>query len=387
MSTVAFIIVEMPINSNVCVPPITTEDLSNLPDNTELIELILDSDEVWTVVPRFIGTGETGRFVTGYFKISDNTISIHARRSQNGIPGELEFIEDAELDERPVKVGEIWDQTLFFEEPDAETLEWLREAINYEMTWMSKGEDPKESFIDWADEPFSHKADGLPECAHSNLTSHFKPPNLDIGLVCCNDCEIPLAVKTGEGSIYTYEDIGSTDFLGLPEPESNHQIRIVPVERNNGVSNSEIVLHFMLRLAMIETDFLDLYARGEQNGMLICMGNATVGYAMWSEVGDYIALQQRYIHSAFRRKGLGTILLKAWYDYVDVDWYYTIRSNVAARRSLKSAGHLQDNIARPATMLGSRDSLDPANSSPGFVDRMTRESVPGLSIEDIRDNL
>lgn len=358
-------------------PPVSIEDLPALPDDTSEIEQVAARDDVWTVLPRSFGDADAGRFVNGYFTVSGLEISIFARTQDDGVTGDFSFIESAELDQRPVKVGELWNQSLIFEDPDGVTVEWLRERLNYETCWLSTGEAPAEPFHEWAEEPYSHEAAGMPECDHTALTSPFKPPKLDIRVICCEACEMPIAFEMDDGEIVKYDEIVSTDFIGLPSPRSNDHTRGVAVSPHGELTNPEVTLHFLSRVAMLETGSLDLYVRDEQNGYLLCFGNAVVGYAMWSEVGDYVALQQRYILPPFRGNRLGTVLLEAWYDYIDAETYYTIRSNEVARRSLRAAGHLDAGIAKPGTMLGSGDSVDPADFSPGYVDRLRRGMASG----------
>jgi GNAT superfamily N-acetyltransferase len=355
--------------------PITIEDLSSLPDNSAEIESIVESDDVMTVVPRFMGTAETGRFVTSYFEIKDTTLSLYSRKSARGLPGEIEFIESIELDHQPERVGGIWDQTLFFEEPDGEAVEWVKQRANYETIWLTQGDPPSESFFEWATEPYSHEATGLPDCEDHEMTKGFQPPNIDINIICCPKCEMPLFATAGGTEPYSTDEILQASFVGISSAEEETDVRGVPVEAGGSVSNREIALHILTRYAMLETDRMDLYVRDDQKGYLILMGDLIVGYAMWSEHGDYTALQQRYLLPDFRGNRLGTVLLEAWYDYIDSDWYYTIQSNEAARKSLEASGHIDQDTARPANILSSRDTNDPARISPGFVDRQRRQSL------------
>jgi hypothetical protein len=357
--------------------PITTDDLDTLPDNTTLIENLAANDKITTVVPRFLGTEDTGRFVTAFFTFhgtNGTNVTLYTRTHNTDSESSLEKQTTINLTNEPIILGDLWNQTILIEAPDIESIEHLKQRAEYDTYWLSLGHDPGLSFNEYKREPFPSTPTGLPDCDHTKAEDPVKTPNLDMTVTMCDDCGIPLAVATDNGGLEAHNTI-SAEFAGIPV-DDDHPVRSTTTTPTGPLTNAEITLHVLSRYANVEQSHFDIYARNDRHGYLITLGSAVAGYALWNTFDDYPALQQIYIFPEFRGSHLGEILVRSWFDQLDAEHYYAIGPNDAGTATLSSLGHFDDDCATPATILSCSDTLDAGAVNASYTDRVRRGKDP-----------
>lgn len=348
--------------------PISVDDVGTLPDNTALIENLATEETVTTVLPRFLGTGEEGRFVSAFFVFHADRVTLYCRLYQSEGESSLTKTDSISLTTEPTVIGDLWDQTIFIEDADMQAIDLLKQRSEYETWWLSFGQHPEEPFEALRDDdPFEFVPNGLPECSHESVSRGRQVPNLDIVVVPCAECGIPLHVATDEGLQTNYTllreeflDVDSTggEFVGIP---------VLPEGK---VSNAELTLHLLTRFANVEQEHLDLYTRHGRLGMAFVHEEVAKGYVLWDEYNEIVALQQIYVLPQYRREGWAERFVEHWFEQVDCESYFAVEPNPAARAVHESIDHLSDGTARPATVLSCRDTLDLAEISSGYADKM-----------------
>jgi len=353
--------------------PIDTNDLNDLPDNTDLIEDLNQKDKITTVLPRFLGNNDTGRFVTAFFVFKGTSVFLYTRQRTSNGESSLEKQTRASLTNHPTILGDTWNQTILIEDEDIETVERLKQRVEYDTYWLSFGHEPAIPFDEYKHDPFGAQITGLPECDHTEAQDPVKAPNLDLTITLCKDCNLPLMVAS-PSEVFEVQEVLRPEYVGIPS--EGNPVKGKRVNPDDPLSNAEVSLHVLSRFAHVEQSHLDIYARNDDYGYLITLDNSIAGYALWNEFGDHVALQQVYIFPEFRGADLGEILVNAWSDQLDIDHYYAIGPNEAGLTTLEKAGHIDDGTATPATILSCRDTLDSSAVNASFADRVRRGDNP-----------
>lgn len=352
--------------------PIDTNDLDALPDNTALIENLVQKDGITTVLPRFIGTEDTGRFVTAFFIFQDKNVVLYARERDDNTSS-LEKQTTVTLTKSPTVLGDLWNQTILIEDQDIDTIEHLKQRAEYYIAWLSQGRDPAISFSEYKHDPFQADLTGLPDCDHTETQDPVQAPNLNLTVTLCEDCNIPIIVVTDEGA-FEAQDVIRSDYIGIPS--DGNTVKGKSTTPSDPLTNAEVALHVLSRFASVEQSYLDIYSRNGDYGYLITIDNAIAGYALWTEFENHVALQQIYLLPQFRGSSIGEILVNAWYDQLDADHYYAISPNEAGLTTLEKTGHLEDGTATPATVLACRDTLERTAINANYVDHIRRGDGP-----------
>lgn len=358
------------------VPIETLDDIEALPDNTNTIESLTNKDQITTVLPRFIGTESTGRFVTAFFIFHGDdaqTVTLYTRQRTNS-ESTFEKQTTASLTKTPTFIGDTWNQTILIETPDIDTIERLKQRAHYDTVWLATSHDPDITFDEFHSYPFNSIPAGLPDCDHTKTTDPAQTPNLDITVTLCQNCGIPLVVATPNGGLEAHNTL-DTEYIGIPTDEDT-PVRAKQTTPTDPLTNAEVTLHVLSRYANVEQSHFDIYARNDHYGYLITLHNSVAGYALWNEFNDHIALQQIYIFPEFRGAHLGEILVDAWYDHIDADHYYAIGPNDVGQHTLSQAGHLDGGTAAPATILSCSDTLDAGAVNASYTDAVRRGNDP-----------
>lgn len=353
-------------------PPIDTTDLDTLPDNTDLIENLNNKNEITTVLPRFLGTNDTGRFVTSFFIFQDKKITLYTRQRPHDGKSKLEKRESKPLSKAPTIIGDLWNQTIIIETPDINTVEHLKQRSEYDSYWLT-GYEPDIPFDEYKDDPFDTTPTGLPDCNHTETTDPVKTPNLELVVTLCDHCGIPLFLANDNGVVEARETL-SPEYVGIPTDDS--PAKSTTTTPHGTLSNKEITLHVLSRFANVEQPHFDIYARTNDHGFLLTIENSVAGYALWNEFEGHVALQQIYLLPPFRGTNLGELLVQAWYDDIDADQYYAIAPNDTGTATLENLGHIDNNIATPATILSSRDTLNAGAVNASRTDQTRRGNDP-----------
>jgi GNAT superfamily N-acetyltransferase len=353
-------------------PPIDTDDLDTLPDNTDLIETLNDKNKITTVLPRFLGTNDTGRFVTSFFVFLDKKITLYTRKRTQDEKSKLEKQASKTLSKEPTIIGELWNQTIIIETPDINTVEHLKQRSEYDSYWLT-GYESDIPFNEYKQDPFDSTPTGLPDCNHTQATDPVKTPQLDLVVTLCEDCGIPLFLANDNGVVEARNTL-SPEYIGIQHDDS--PAKSTTTTPHGNLSNKEITLHVLSRFANVEQPHFDIYSRTNDHGFLLTIENSIAGYALWNEFEGHIALQQIYLLPPFRGENLGELLVSAWYNHIDADQYYAIAPNDTGTATLEKLGHIDDNIATPATILSSRDTLDPGAVNASRTDQTRRGNDP-----------
>jgi GNAT superfamily N-acetyltransferase len=357
--------------------PISADDLKALPDHTSLIKDLADKPNIVTVLPRFVGTGDTGRFVTAFFIFhgSEATrVTLYTRIRTSDGKSTLEKRDEITLGYEPKIIGDLWDQTIVIKEDDIRPVEHLRQRCEYDTYWLVSGYDPGITYEEYKREPFPTNTKGLPDCDHTKADDPVKTPNLDLVVTPCGDCGIPLLTTTGPDPIEAWTTL-TADYLGLPTTGDPpvHGKRTTPA---GPLTNAEVTLHVLSRFANVEQSHFEIYARNDRYGYLVAIGDAIIGYALWNTFEGTVALQQIYVFPEFRGDNLAELLVDVWFDQLDADHYYAIGPNDAGLTTLSQAGHLDDGTATPATILSCRDSINPGEVNASYTDQIRRGDDP-----------
>lgn len=356
--------------------PVTPDNLEELPDNTELIESLNERDDITTVLPRFYGTEDTGRFVVAFFifhGINGQRVTLYTRRRSNGESGP-EKRTTITLENPPTITGDLWNQTILLKNEDITPIEHLKQRVEYDCYWLASGHEPAITFDEYSRDPFAFSPNGLPECDHTKADDPAKTPSLDITITLCEECGIPILVTTDDGWIEAH-NVLQPEFIGVPAGDENNPVRGTAVTPTGPVTNDEITLHVLSRYANGEQSHFDIYARNTR-GYLITLYDNVAGYATWNEFETHIALQQIYIFPEFRGGHLGEILVRSWFEQVDADYYYAIGPNDAGKATLSALGHLDDGTATTATILSCKDTLSPDEVNASYADQVRRGNDP-----------
>lgn len=232
-------------------PPIDTYNLDTLPDNTELIETLNDKNKITTVLPRFLGTNDTGRFVTSFFVFQNKKITLYTRqRTQDG-KSKLKKQASKTLSKTPTIIGDTWNQTIIIETPDINTVEHLKQRSEYDSYWLT-GYEPDIPFNEYKQDPFDTTPTGLPDCEHTETTDPVKTPNLDFVVTLCDHCGIPLFLANDNGVVEARETL-SPEYIGIPtddgpaknttttpprnpQQQRNHTTRSLPIRKRRTTS-------------------------------------------------------------------------------------------------------------------------------------------------------
>jgi hypothetical protein len=354
-------------------PPIQGSDLETLPDDTELVEDLASKPDVETVLPKFVGDADTGRFVTAFFVCKDQRIVLYARR-RDGDTVDFEQIESAPIGEPVGWVGTVWDQTLSFADDDVETVVTLRERAAYETHWLFSGSDPEESFESYRVDPLGHDPTGFTDCDHTPSGDSDPVPNLDITVSSCMDCNAPLFVMGSGDGTRAMEVLNAVHIGEAFGDDGIRGFRIVP---DGPVSGKEEALFVLSQLANNENPSVDRYARGGKQALLFLVGDQIVGYATWQHVGPHVTLDGIYLLPEFRGNGgLGETIVQAFYDEIEQDEYFVETPNEAAERAIARAGHLDTGVATPVATLACRDTTDASAPGAIYTDPRPRQFNP-----------
>jgi len=358
--------------------PVTPDNLDELPDNTSLIEKLAAKPNITTVLPRFYGIQDTGRFVTAFFVFhGDNgrKVTLYTRRRTSADESKLEKQTTITLTNPPTITGNIWNQTILIKNEDINAIERLKQRVEYDCYWLSSGYEPDIAFDEYSRDPFASTPSGLPECDHANVSEPAKMPTLDITVSLCEDCGIPLLLATDNGAIEAHNTL-KTDFIGVPAGDEQSPARGTTVTPAEPLTNDEITLHVLSRFANVEQSHFDIYARNNTYGYLLTLYDNVAGYAFWNKFDGYTALQQIYLFPEYRGSGLGELLVRAWYEHLGVDHYFAIGPNTAGTATLENLGHLDDGVATPATILSCKDTLNADQVNANYADQIRRGNDP-----------
>lgn len=353
--------------------PIEVDDVGSLPDNTELIENLSQAESITTVLPRFIGTEETGRFVTSFFVFKSQTLTLYTRRQADGQSG-LGKSNSIELTNSPIVTGDLWNQTVILTGDDVAPVETLNQRSQYETYWLSFGHTPAVSFKEYAHEPFPTDVGGHPDCEHTKPEDPTYAPGLEIPITLCEDCGIPLAVGHN-AQVYDARSTLEASFIGIPT-DSGSPAKSTTTTPHGAITDKEVALHVLSRFAHAEQSHFGIYSRSERMGYLLIIGDVVAGYVLWNVFGENIALQQIYLLPHYRGEGLGELLVRSWFDSMEADHYFAIGVNKAGSGTIGNLGHFDDGIATPATILSCRDTLDAGEVNANYADQNRRGNDP-----------
>jgi len=355
-------------------PPIQGSDLETLPDDTELVEDLASRSDVETVLPKFVGDGDRGRFVAAFFVVKGERMVAYARR-RDGDAVDFEQVAEGDVGEPVAWVGTVWNQTLLFADEDVDTVVRLRERAEYETHWLFDGSDPEASFESYRRDPLGHEPTGFEDCDHAPSGDSERAPNLGIDVSSCVDCNSPLFVMHDGDGTESREVLTS---LHLGESFGNdgtiRGFRVVP---DGDVSATEEALFVLSQMANNENPSLPRYARGGKHALLFLVGDQVVGYATWQHVGPHVTLDGLYVLPDFRGDGgLAETVVGAFFDEVEHQEYFVETPNDAAKRALSRAGHLETGVATPVATLACRDTTDASDPGAIYTDPRPRPYHP-----------
>lgn len=354
-------------------PPIQGSDLSTLPDDTAFVEDLAAKDHVDAVLPKFVGDGDTGRFVTAFFVLHDDTLTLYARRRE-GDSVDFEKITAAPVGKPVARAGALWNQTLSFDDDDVDAVVDLRERAAYETYWLFAGNDLTESFESYRLDPTTAPAPGFADCDHVPADEPEPVPNLGIQISSCAECDAPLFL-TGDGA--GTRTMAVLNAVHIDEAFGDSQIRGFRTVPDGEVSGREEALHVLSRLANNENPSLDRYARAGREALIFLVGDQICAYATWEHVDDRVLLRAIYVLPEYRGEGgLAETVVNAFYDEIDTDDYLVETPNEPGRRALARAGHLDTGVATPVATLATRDTTDAGDPGAIYSDPRPREFHP-----------
>jgi len=336
--------------------------METLPDDTDLVEDLAAKDDVETVVPYFLGDGDVGRFVTAFFVVSGETMTLYARR-RDGDAVDFERIDSTAVGEPAAWAGTLWNQTISFDGDDVAGVVELRERAGYDTHWLFAGSDPTASFDAYRRDPLGHAPTGFEPCEHQPGDDSGPVPNLGLQIASCTECGTPLFVTGDDTGTRTMEVLNAVHIGEGFGDDAIRGFRIVP---EGDVSGREEALHVLSRLANDENPSLQHYARGDRQALLFLVGDQIVGYAAWDHVGSDVRLCGFYLLPEYRGDGgLAETVVEAFFDEVEHDRYLVETPNDAGRAAISRAGHLDTGVATPVATLACRDTTDA--SDPGAI--------------------
>ncbi|WP_227130910.1 GNAT family N-acetyltransferase [Halorubellus salinus] len=355
-------------------PPIQGSDLETLPDDTDLVEDLASRPDVETVLPKFVGDEQTGRFVTAFFVVKGERMVVYARR-RDGNEVDFEQVDAGTVGEPLDWVGTVWNQTLRFADDDAETIVRLRERAAYDTHWLFAGHDPEESFESYRVDPLGHEPTGFAECEHAPSGDSQPAPNLGIDVSSCTECNAPLFVMHDGDGTRSMEVLNA---VHLGEAYGNdgtiRGFRIVP---DGPVSPKEEAVYVLSQMANNENPSLERYARAGKHALVFLVGDQVVGYASWQHVGSDVTLDGIYLLPEYRGDGgLAETVVQAFYDEIEADEYFVETPNDAARSAIARAGHLDTGVATPVASLACRDTTDATDPGAIYADPRPRPYHP-----------
>ncbi|NHN40398.1 GNAT family N-acetyltransferase [Halorubellus sp. JP-L1] len=354
-------------------PPIQGSDLETLPDDTDLVEELASRPDVETVLPKFVGDADTGRFVTSFFVVKGETMTVYARR-RDGDTVDFEQVASGEVCEPVGWVGTVWNQTLQFAGDDVATVVDLRERAAYESHWLFAGRDPEESFEDYRLDPLAHEPTGFVECEHTPSGENDPVPNLGIDVSSCSQCDAPLFVMGGGEGTRSMEVLNA---VHIGEAFGDDVIRGFRVVPDGPVSPKEEALYVLSHMANNENPSLPRYARGGKQALIFLVGDQIVGYATWQHTGPHVTLDGIYVLPDYRGEGgLAETVVQGFYDEVENDEYFVETPNEACERALARAGHLDTGVATPVATLACRDTTDASEPGAIYNDPRPRQFNP-----------
>ncbi len=350
-------------------PPITPDDLDELPDHTARLESLNDRSEVDGVLPRHLGNADLGRFVTTFTVISGQTVHLYCLlNSGDGFSFENVHSFRAEQD---IEVWEsLWHGKIAFRREDIEAARTLNRYEHAYGAQFSRGFNfpDFENIKDWADEHLTISPPGIPSCDHTE-GQRESVPKLPLEVLPCEDCGTPLKARYQESSIGSWETFLEEPWWDYSESEvlgGGKDLYFISKESSSQTTLTDIAVHLLSREAQTEYEVFDHYL-GDYNIVVAVYKNRIIGFLTWNRVSGNTILQSIYIRPDYRDGALASRALKVWYDEVcPGNEYYASEPNEAGFALLESVGHIgEDSCAIPARVHSSSDAMADEEIAPG----------------------
>lgn len=344
--------------------PISVDDLDDLPDLTSRLEDLDSKPVVDTILPRYLGNGELGRFVLGFTLISGRTVQFHSlleKPSGYGFEKVYDFTASNEIE----SWGTLWEGGVFFQWADRDQALALRacELVYGGQFTLGRPIPEIDDMVAFAKEHLSITSPPqLITCNHEDHDTRYEDvPRLPLQLELCSECGMPGAARyhqTTVGRWDTFIDNPWGDFSESTVFEKG-EYTFISKDSESPTTATDIAVHLLSRVANIEYEPIDYYL-GDYNTVAILTDNTIVGYLTWNQLGGRTLLQVVYILPEYRGKGLASELVEAWYENVcPTESYYANEPNDRGIELLESLGHLGNSgIAKAVRMHSTAEEVD-----------------------------
>ena len=353
-------------------PVITPEDLPRLPDHTEVLETILNSDAVDALLPQYMGNANTGRFVVGFFLIANSTVRTYVLKKtaqrKNPFDTIYEFTAAYDID----TFGEFWENTVVFSWDDrVEAHRSAKILEGYAARFTLDNYLTEEEIKNYADETVAtNHYQELPQCDCRVIDEWETIQPLHLNIADCSNCFRPLCIEFNQECLDFTEclDIDWIDPDQRTIIDGSNDEYYITVSSESKPTQADVTLHALTRLSHREFDNFDFYTGREFNGLLYVHDGRVKGHLLWNTIGKRVFLQQVYVLPGARQTGNGAALVNTWFtECCPANHYYASTPNKAGLRTLKHIGHVTDDHngpAIPAYAMTTSSSMDADETSP-----------------------
>jgi len=343
-------------------PPITPEDLDDLPDHTQQLEELDSRPEVDGILPRHLGNSDLGRFVPGFTLVSGRTVQFHCLDDSGGkfsFQKKYEFKAEAD-----VEVWEsLWTGKIAFNWPDHSKALAIR---GYEIAYISRFSLGRpvpeiEDMEAWAEEHLTiTDSPELPDCTHTR-GPHEQVSRLPLRVSSCEDCGMPMHVEYQENTVGVWESFLKEPWWEFTESTvlNSDGFELVVKPADSPTTLTDVAIHLLSRAGHAEYEPFDHFL-GDYNAVGILYEEDFVGYLLWNTVSSRVVLQTIYVRPAYRGQGLASQVLENWYSEVcPTETYYASEPNDGGFSVLNSVGHTgSDGPATPVRVHSAGDEVE-----------------------------